>query len=96
MGASTPGRGRARVLCVSGSSPADPPTTVDGIGVRLSGRTFGYTGWLMLTETAVVPAVAGTRVAGAPWPELLRDSRSIRALAWAFVRSIVRASGYMA
>jgi drug/metabolite transporter (DMT)-like permease len=31
---------------------------VDGIGVRLSGSTFGYTGWLMLTESAVVPAVA--------------------------------------
>lgn len=33
-------------------------TTVDGIGVRLSGSTFGYTGWLMLSESAVVPAVA--------------------------------------
>lgn len=33
-------------------------TTVDGIGVRLSGSTFGYTGWLMMTEAAVVPAVA--------------------------------------
>jgi drug/metabolite transporter (DMT)-like permease len=33
-------------------------TTLDGIGVRLSGSTFGYTGWLMLSESAVVPAVA--------------------------------------
>jgi drug/metabolite transporter (DMT)-like permease len=36
-------------------------TTVDGIGVRLSGSTFGYTGWLMLTESAVVPSVALAR-----------------------------------
>jgi drug/metabolite transporter (DMT)-like permease len=33
-------------------------TTLDGIGVRLSGSTFGYTGWLMMSESAVVPAVA--------------------------------------
>jgi drug/metabolite transporter (DMT)-like permease len=33
-------------------------TTVDGIGVRLSGSTLGYTGWLMLSESAVVPAAA--------------------------------------
>jgi drug/metabolite transporter (DMT)-like permease len=33
-------------------------TMVDGVGVRLSGSTFGYTGWLMLTESSVVPIVA--------------------------------------
>lgn len=33
-------------------------TTVDGIGVRRSGSVLGYTGWLMLAESAVVPAAA--------------------------------------
>jgi drug/metabolite transporter (DMT)-like permease len=33
-------------------------TTVDGIGVRLSGSVAGYAGWLMLLETAPWPFVA--------------------------------------
>ena len=33
-------------------------TTVDGLGVRLSGSVAGYTGWLMLLETAAVPIAA--------------------------------------
>jgi drug/metabolite transporter (DMT)-like permease len=33
-------------------------TTVDGIGVRLSGSVAGYIGWLMLLETAPWPFVA--------------------------------------
>jgi drug/metabolite transporter (DMT)-like permease len=33
-------------------------TTVDGLGVRLSGSVTGYIGWLMLCETLPVPIVA--------------------------------------
>jgi drug/metabolite transporter (DMT)-like permease len=33
-------------------------TTVDGVGVRASGTTLGYTGWLFLLQGAVVPLVA--------------------------------------
>ena len=36
-------------------------TTVDGIGVRLSGSVPGYAGWLMLLETAPWPFVALAR-----------------------------------
>ena len=38
-------------------------TTLDGIGVRLSGSVPGYTGWLMMTQSAVIPiaALAGQR-----------------------------------
>jgi len=33
-------------------------TTVDGVGVRLSGSVTGYTGWLMTSESIVIPVVA--------------------------------------
>ncbi|HWG15221.1 MAG TPA: DMT family transporter [Streptosporangiaceae bacterium] len=33
-------------------------TTVDGLGVRLSGSVAGYAGWLMLLQTAAVPIAA--------------------------------------
>jgi drug/metabolite transporter (DMT)-like permease len=33
-------------------------TTLDGIGVRLSGSVPGYTGWLMMTQSAVIPIAA--------------------------------------
>jgi drug/metabolite transporter (DMT)-like permease len=33
-------------------------TTVDGLGVRLSGSSLGYIGWLMLLESLCVPAWA--------------------------------------
>jgi drug/metabolite transporter (DMT)-like permease len=36
-------------------------TTVDGIGVRLSGSPAGYIGWLMILESLCVPAWAATR-----------------------------------
>jgi drug/metabolite transporter (DMT)-like permease len=36
-------------------------TTLDGFGVRLSGSVLGYTGWLMLTQSMVVPAAALAR-----------------------------------
>jgi drug/metabolite transporter (DMT)-like permease len=36
-------------------------TTVDGLGVRLSGSSVGYIGWLMLLESLCVPAWALVR-----------------------------------
>jgi drug/metabolite transporter (DMT)-like permease len=36
-------------------------TTVDGLGVRLSGSSVGYIGWLMLLESLCVPAWALAR-----------------------------------
>jgi drug/metabolite transporter (DMT)-like permease len=36
-------------------------TTVDGLGVRLSGSSVAYIGWLMLLESLCVPAWALTR-----------------------------------
>lgn len=33
-------------------------TTVDGIGVRAAGGWIGYTGWLMLLQSLVIPAAA--------------------------------------
>ena len=33
-------------------------TTVDGIGVRLSGASLGYAGWLLLLEGPVIPVCA--------------------------------------
>jgi len=36
-------------------------TTVDGLGVRLSGSSVGYIGWLMLLESMCVPAWALAR-----------------------------------
>jgi drug/metabolite transporter (DMT)-like permease len=33
-------------------------TTVDGVGVRLSGSAAGYTGWLMFSQSIVIPVAA--------------------------------------
>jgi drug/metabolite transporter (DMT)-like permease len=33
-------------------------TTLDGLGVRLSGSVLGYTGWLMLAQSLVIPVAA--------------------------------------
>ena len=33
-------------------------TTVDGVGVRLSGTSFGYIGWLMLMQSLCIPMFA--------------------------------------
>ncbi len=46
-------------------------TTVDGLGVRLSGSPAGYIGWLMLLESLCVPAWA-----------LARRRQSLRGLSW--------------
>jgi drug/metabolite transporter (DMT)-like permease len=39
-------------------------TTVDGVGVRLSGSAFGYIGWLMLLQSLCVPMFALIRRRG--------------------------------
>lgn len=36
-------------------------TTIDGIGVRLSGSHWGYTGWLILLESIAIPTIALAR-----------------------------------
>jgi drug/metabolite transporter (DMT)-like permease len=47
-------------------------TTIDGVGVRRSGSTLGYTGWLILLQSLAVPAYAlatrGRALAGALRP----------------------------
>jgi drug/metabolite transporter (DMT)-like permease len=39
-------------------------TVLDGVAVRRSGSTLGYTGWLFVAEGLIVPAVWWTRRAG--------------------------------
>jgi drug/metabolite transporter (DMT)-like permease len=36
-------------------------TTVDGVGVRISGSVLGYTGWLFLLQGVALPALAYAR-----------------------------------
>jgi drug/metabolite transporter (DMT)-like permease len=72
-------------------------TTVDGIGIRHSGGTGGYTGWLMLTECLPIPIVAlwlrrhtfMTDIRPVWWRGLLGGSFSVLAYAlvlWAQTR----------
>jgi drug/metabolite transporter (DMT)-like permease len=59
---SGPGPGRAALLAAGGTGLAiSAYTTVDGLGVRLSGSPAGYVGWLMLLESLCVPAWALAR-----------------------------------
>src|SRR5947209_8542205 len=51
-------------------------TTVDGIGVRLSGASFGYTGWLILLEGSTIPLWALAWRRGA----LVRQVRPVAAV----------------
>jgi drug/metabolite transporter (DMT)-like permease len=56
------GPGRAALLAASGTGLTIAAyTTVDGLGVRLSGSSAGYIGWLMLLESLCVPAWALVR-----------------------------------
>jgi drug/metabolite transporter (DMT)-like permease len=48
-------------------------TTVDGLGVRVSGASFGYTGWLILLEGCAIPLWALTFRR----QTLLRQTRSV-------------------
>jgi drug/metabolite transporter (DMT)-like permease len=56
------GPGRAALLAAGGTGLTIAAyTTVDGLGVRLSGSPAGYIGWLMLLESLCVPAWALVR-----------------------------------
>ena len=60
--ASGSGLGRAALLAAGGTGLTIAAyTTVDGLGVRLSGSSVGYIGWLMLLESLCVPAWALVR-----------------------------------
>jgi drug/metabolite transporter (DMT)-like permease len=54
--------GRAALLAAAGTGLTIAAyTTVDGLGVRLSGSSVAYIGWLMLLESLCVPAWALAR-----------------------------------
>jgi drug/metabolite transporter (DMT)-like permease len=56
------GLSRAALLAAGGTGLTIAAyTTVDGLGVRLSGSPVGYIGWLMLLESLCVPAWALVR-----------------------------------
>jgi len=56
------GLGRAALLAAAGTGLTIAAyTTVDGLGVRLSGSSVAYIGWLMLLESLCVPAWALAR-----------------------------------
>jgi drug/metabolite transporter (DMT)-like permease len=56
------GLGRAALIAAAGTGLTIAAyTTVDGLGVRLSGSPVAYIGWLMLLESLCVPAWALAR-----------------------------------
>jgi drug/metabolite transporter (DMT)-like permease len=56
------GLGRAALIAAAGTGLTIAAyTTVDGLGVRLSGSSVAYIGWLMLLESLCVPAWALAR-----------------------------------
>jgi drug/metabolite transporter (DMT)-like permease len=58
----TAGLSRAALLAAAGTGLTIAAyTTVDGLGVRLSGSSVGYIGWLMLLQSMCVPAWALVR-----------------------------------
>jgi drug/metabolite transporter (DMT)-like permease len=63
FGGSRPGRGALLAAIGTGLTIA-AYTTVDGVGVRLSGSPFGYIGWLMLLQSLCVPMFALLRRRG--------------------------------
>jgi len=57
-----PGRQRAAFAAAVGTGLTIAAyTTVDGVGVRLSGSPVGYIGWLMVLESLCVPMFAAVR-----------------------------------
>jgi drug/metabolite transporter (DMT)-like permease len=67
-----PGIGRAALIAAVGTGLTIAAyTTVDGLGVRLSGSSVAYIGWLMLLESLCVPAWALARrrrdLVDVPW-----------------------------
>jgi drug/metabolite transporter (DMT)-like permease len=66
------GIGRAALIAAVGTGLTIAAyTTVDGLGVRLSGSSVAYIGWLMLLESLCVPAWA-----------LARRRRDLREVPW--------------
>jgi len=67
------GPGRAALIAAAGTGLTIAAyTVVDGLGVRLSGSSVAYIGWLMLLESLCVPAWALARrrhvlVSGTSW-----------------------------
>ncbi|MEZ7006214.1 EamA family transporter [Streptomyces sp. AD55] len=49
-------------------------TVVDGLGVRASGSSLGYTAWLMTVQGTVLPALFLARHRAAAWPMLRPDA----------------------
>jgi drug/metabolite transporter (DMT)-like permease len=72
-GAAGRGVGRAALIAAAGTGLTIAAyTVVDGLGVRLSGSSVAYIGWLMLLESLCVPAWALARrrhvlVSGTSW-----------------------------
>ncbi len=57
-----PGLSRVALIAAGGTGLTIAAyTTVDGLGVRLSGSSVGYIGWLMVLESLCVPAWALVR-----------------------------------
>ena len=63
FGGRRPGRGAFLAAVGTGLTIA-AYTTVDGVGVRLSGTSFGYIGWLMLMQSLCIPMFALIRRRG--------------------------------
>jgi len=57
-GAAVRGGGAAVRVAVATGLAIAAYTTVDGVGVRLSGASLGYAGWLLLLEGPVIPVCA--------------------------------------
>lgn len=78
------GPGRTALLAAAGTGLTIAAyTTVDGLGVRLSGSSVGYIGWLMLLESLCVPTWALIRrrkVLSALSPRVLLSGLSAGAL----------------
>jgi drug/metabolite transporter (DMT)-like permease len=76
-GDSGSGLGRAALIAAVGTGLTIAAyTTVDGLGVRLSGSSVAYIGWLMLLESLCVPAWA-----------LARRRHDLRDVPWRVVAS---------
>lgn len=67
-----PGRGDLPAVAAAVATGLTIATysTLDGVGVRLSGSAAGYTGWLVLLESALIPLYAFARAGRGLLPRL--------------------------
>lgn len=67
-----PGRGDlpAVVAAVATGLTIATYSTLDGVGVRLSGSAAGYTGWMVLLESVLIPGYAFARAGRSLLPRL--------------------------